>query len=311
LAIAVGMFILVVANLAWQGLPAIWQFGFGSLFSTQISTPHSGIYIQGQVGLLPAILGTLLAAAVALVLALPVSLAMAVFASEFRLAGLGRVMEALLALFAGIPPVIYGLLSIFLAQSFMQPKFAGEGLPLDYITSLPGLPKWNAGMLPREQSTLLGGIFLSLLIIPFMAPLMLDAIRGVPQSLKDASLALGATRWYTLRRVTLPAALSGIIAAVSLGVLKATGDVVISAWAIGIVKDNGMPVPLWDILERNAPLTSTGAALLGGLDAASVNGSFSGSPVPYFAALLLLGVAFAILGVAGLLQQHLHRRFTR
>ena len=189
----------------------------------------------------------------------------------------------------------------------IQPKFTGIELTDNLIQTLPGLPTWSAGMLAIDQSTLLGGIFLALLIIPFMAPLILDSIRNVPNEQKDASIALGATRWFTLGRVTLPAAMPGIITAVSLGVLKASGDVVIAAWTIGFVH-NGMPNPLWDIFERNAPLDATGAGIVGGFygGGASVGTNFL---VSNFAALLLLVFAFGVLGASVLARIWLNRRY--
>jgi len=232
-----------------------------------------------------------------------------IFASEFSLGGLGQFIEGLLAVFAGIPEIIYALLSIFVLSVFIQPKFAGQSLSETAIRALPGLPTWNAVMLPNDKSTLLGGILLSLLIIPFMAPLIMDAIRNVPGGLKEASLALGANRWYTLSRVTLPAATSGIIAAVSIGILKTIGDVVISAWVIGFVR-TGLPVPLWDVLEATPPLTSTGAGLLNGLQAAGALNT-TDTAVAYFAGLLILVLTFMILGAGSLLQRYFRRRFAQ
>jgi phosphate transport system permease protein len=301
-------FFLIIFSLIWFSIPAMTLYGPKILFSTKFSNAFSGTYNPGEYGLLPALWGSMMVALLALALGFPVALFMAIFTSEFSLGGIGRWMEVLLAMFAGIPPIIYALLSIFVVRSFILPKFSGQGLPEDYLKSLPGLPAWNAGMLPNEQSTLLGGIFLALLIIPFMAPLMLDAIRSVPQGLKEASYGLGATRWYTLMRVTLPGALSGIVAAISLGLLKTIGDVVISAWTIGYLKD-GLPVPLFDVFERVAPLTSTGAGLLNGLRAGGQVAEGGQASVAYFAALMLMVLAFVILGIVNLVQHSLHRRF--
>ena len=308
--IPVFFFLLVVGNLIWTSLPAVKLVGLPVLFSTKFSSRFSGIYTPGEYGLLPAIWGTFMVAGVALMIAFPISLAMSIFATEFTLGGVGYTIEGLLAIFAGIPEIIYALLSIFVINIFIQPMFAGQGLPEDVIMSLPGLPAWNAAMLPNMHSTLLGGILLSLLIIPFMAPLMVDAIRNVPIGLKEASLALGATRWFTLWRVTLPSALTGIIAAVSLGILKTIGDVVISAWTIGYIK-SGMPVPLWDALEAVAPLTSTGAGLLNGLHPGGNNIFGPDTAVAYFAALLILIMTFLILISVSLLQNYFKRRFTQ
>jgi ABC-type phosphate transport system permease subunit len=139
---------------------------------------------------------------------------------------------------------------------------------------------------------------------------MLDAIRNAQHSQKEASLALGATRWYTLRRVVLPAALPGLVSAVSLGMLKIIGDVVVVAWAVGYYH-SGMPSPWWDALERVAPLSSTGAGFLGGLTIRQ-----GGHPPPTtgdasvasFTGLLLVVIAFCILGLASALQRRLQRR---
>ena len=302
--------VAVVANLVWVSLPVYKLVGLKMLFSTKFSNVFSGLYTPGEYGLLPALWGTVLVAILALFMAFPVSMAMAVFASEFSLGGLGGWMEIVLSVLSGIPPIIYSILSIFILNVFVRPKFAGEGLTDAFIKALPGLPQFNEGMLPKEQCTLLGGIMLALLIIPFMAPLILDAIRGVPLGQKEASLALGATRWHTLTHVTLPAALSGIVAAVSVGTLKTIGDVVISAWTIGYTKES-MPAPLWDIFERSAPLTSTAAGLISGLKPGVIGPQGLDRQVAYFAGLLLLALAFLILGLVSLVQTYLHRRFAR
>jgi len=305
---SVFVFFLIIFALIWFSIPAVTEFGLPVLFSTKFSNALSGLFIPGQYGLLPALWGSFMVAVLSLMVGFPVALAMAVFSSEFTLGGISRWMETLLSVFAGIPSVIYALLSIFVLRSFILPKFTGQGLPEDYLMSLPGLPVWNAGMLPREQSTLLGVIFLALFIIPFMAPIILDAIRSVPQGLREASYGLGATRWYTLGRVILPGALSGIVAAISLGVLQAIGEVVIVAWTIGYLKD-GLPVPLFDVFERVAPLTSTGAGLLNGLRSGGQVAGGGQAAVAYFAASLLMILAFLILGAVNLVQSWLHRRF--
>jgi phosphate transport system permease protein len=296
----------VVFSLVGTALQGVRQWGLAAFFSTRISNESSVYYVPGQVGLLPAAWGTLMVAVLTMATAIPVSLAMAVFASEFSLGGVGRAMEAVLALFAGIPAVLYALLSIFVARSFIQPMFAGAGLSVDEIKSLPGLPPYNPFMLPWTQCVLLGAILISLLVIPFVAPLMLDAIRNVPAGQREASLALGATRWHTLRRVTLPMALPGISTAASLGLLKAIGDVIISIWTIGQIHD-GMPAPLWDVFERVAPLTATGAGFMGGITG---QGTPQPNPAAYFAGLLLLVIAVAVLCLANTLQWYLRRRLS-
>ncbi|HVN54960.1 MAG TPA: ABC transporter permease subunit [Anaerolineaceae bacterium] len=301
------IFLLIIGSLIWNSAPVVQAVGLENLFSDKISGSFSGTYIPNQFGLMPAIVGTLQVVILGLLFAFPFSLALAIAATEFSMGWLGRPIELLLSFFSGIPPIIYALTSVFVVTTFIRPKFGGIELADSLIATLPGLPPLNAGTLPLNQSTLLGGIFLALLIIPFMSPLILDAIRDVPLHQKEASLALGATRWFTLRRLILPGALPGIIAAISIGVLKATGDVVICAWTIGFIKDDGLPNPIFDIFEHNAPLTSTAAGLVGGLQGASVSLGLNTSAA-YFAAFLLLVFAFTIIGLAEMCKKWLIRR---
>jgi phosphate transport system permease protein len=179
------------------------------------------------------------------------------------------------------------------------------------LYSLPGMSVADNIIGPAEKSTFLGAIVLSLLVIPFMTPLIFDAIRNVPYGLKEASYGLGATRWFTLTHVTLPSAANGILSAISIGILKTIGDVVISAWTIGYGR-NGMPQPFFDIFESISPLTSTGASLINGL---SPNPGWvmnlEQRSAAFFAALLLMILAFTILGFVSLAQKILNRRFSQ
>jgi ABC-type phosphate transport system permease subunit len=147
-----------------------------------------------------------------------------------------------------------------------------------------------------------------LLIIPFVSPMIADALRDVPNDLKEASLALGASRWRTLTRITLPNATPGIVSAASIGALKAIGDVMIASWVVG--SQPTMPDPLFDLLQNAVPLASTGPALLGGFAEAERVIPHEAS-VGYLTGLLLLIMAFAILGVAAIFQRLLAKRFAR
>lgn len=303
------MFVLVLVNLILNSIPVVTEIGLGAVFSTRFSSFLSGeVYMPGRLGLYPAMWGTFMVAVEALIITVPVSLAMAIFAQEFTLGGMGRWMESLLALFAGIPPIIYAMLSLFFAKSFIGPLLMGADLPDGAIYDVPGITGENFGM-AANLNNLLGGIFLSMLVIPFMAPLILDALRSVPASLKEASYGLGANRWFTLLRVSLPSALPGIVVAVSLGLLKVIGDVIISIWTMGYGR-NGMPNPLFDVFERTSPLSSTGAGLVRAL-AGAVGMTMQQKAVAYFSAFLLLVMAFAILGLASVLQRRLQRRWAK
>ncbi len=292
--------LFIIINLIVNSLPAINAVGFKGLFSTQIS----GVFTTNQelYGIIPGIWGTVLVTFVSILIALPVSLAMAIFSSEFTLGFLGKGMRTLLGILGGIPYIIYALMGAVFVRAFILPKFADPGVQPGDL----GEAWLTRGAMPEINSTLLGGILLSLFIIPFLAPLFDDAIRSVPHQLKEASLSLGANRWETLIRVILPAASSGIISASSLGILKAMGDVVIVGLAIGF--ESGLPNPLFDILERVAPLTSTGAGFVGGFLLTAYKPIRTSAA--NFTGLVLLVMAFIVLVLIPVLQRRFKRRFS-
>jgi phosphate transport system permease protein len=317
--VPVVLFAAMAGMLVVNSLPALDNPGLDQLtrneFASQFST-GARIY-----GLLPAVVGTLLVASVAIVIAFPVSLAMAIMATEFTLGPLGKALRTLLGVLGGIPSIVYALLAIVLVERFMIPKFAGDmTFPTFDAAQVGASPdKWpssdvpfNPGAYPWDptglnNSTLLGGILIALLIIPFMTPLMADAIGNVPRSLREASLAVGASRWFTLRRVTLPLAMPGMLGALSLGLLKAMGDAMIVIFVIGW-EANRAPDPFFDVLERTAPLTATGAGLLGGFQGNSGNCQAVACHVGYFSAFLLLLVALVIVLATTVLQARLRKR---
>jgi phosphate transport system permease protein len=297
--------IAIVVNLVVSSNTALTQVGIKQLFSPQFS----GIFTTGQhlYGLLPAIWGTIEVVFISMLIALPVSLALAIICTEFSIGILSTLVRAVVGALSGIPPVIYALMSSVISALFIIPKFCALGIPKDQLPP-PGLTWWTQSMLPYDMSTLLGGVLLAALIIPFMTPLMDDAIRNIPRNLKEASFAMGATRWHTLMEVTLPAALPGISAATTLGILKAMGDVIIVSWVIGF--ESGLPSPLIDILEKTAPLTSTAAGLAGGFTRSGSHGPIEMS-VASFSGLLLLLMAFIILGASAYLQKILKSRYSK
>jgi phosphate transport system permease protein len=147
---------------------------------------------------------------------------------------------------------------------------------------------------------------LAMLIVPFMTPLLDDALRSVPADLKRGSLALGATRWYTLRRIVFPAAMPGIVSAVTLGTLVAVGEVVIPSFVLGGAENLAtMPLPLWDVFRRTPALTSWSASQMGGLGGEAEGTQSLAVSVSFAAGLLLLALAAAIMGLEQLLLRRL------
>jgi phosphate transport system permease protein len=298
------LFAAVVFTLIRESIPAIEKISMGELFGARFQ----GVFTSGVAvfGLLPSLWGTFLITVIAIALATPVSLAMAIVANETGIGWLQRTLRSVLGVLSGIPPVVYALLSIVFIETIIGPKFSGLG-GIYSSTAPPDMSWWTVSAMPSGGSTILGGIMIALLIIPFMAPLIDDAIHNVPGDLKEASLAAGAGKWQTLTGVTLPYAMSGIFSAVSLGALKGMGDVIIVGWCVGF--ESGLPNPLYDIFEKTASLTSTAAGLAGGFSGgASPTGLRI--PVAYFTGLLLLIMAIVILVLVQVLTRLYKKRFS-
>jgi phosphate transport system permease protein len=324
--IPVMMFVAIVAMLVGNALPVVASPGIPALFSGKFTSAYSLGGITGDWGLVPAVWGTIEITVIAVLIALPVSLAMAVIAAEFPMGPLGRLIRPLLGVLSGIPPIVFAVAGAVFVTVFIAPKFAGSAdfssfhpeaigaaagswPPADVPWSATAFP-WppNSGGLP--SSTLLGGVLIALLVIPFMAPLIYDAMRAVPRATREASLALGANRSYTLRRVIIPQAMPGIVAAVALATLKALGDVLIVAFVVGWQAES-LPTPLADVLERTSSLAVEGANLLGSLQSGA--GQYCDAKTPacavgYSSALVLLLVAAVVVTTATLLERRMRRR---
>lgn len=198
------IFVLVVEASAF-----FRQVGFSNFFLDTEWTPlfpsnrHFGIW--------PLVSGTFLTSAIAMLFALPLGLMIAIYLSEFARGRVRRTLKPTLEMLAGIPTVVYG----YFALTFVSPLLQKV---------IPGLSGFNA---------LAPGIVMGIMIVPIIASLSEDAIYAVPRTLREGSLALGATRLSTVFRVLLPAAFSGIGAAVILGISRAIGETMIVAIAAG------------------------------------------------------------------------------
>lgn len=317
--IPVAMFAGVVGMLVISSLPVLELPGLeslaGDVFASQFTTG------EGLYGLTPALAGTVLISAIAVGLALPVSLAMAIISTELPLGPIGRVLRPLLSVLSGIPPIVYAVSAVVFVKLFMIPKFAADsifstfdparlGIAPENWPPADGSVPFSPGSYPWDpegvnNSTLLGGVLVALLVIPFMTPLIGDAMRNVASSAREASLALGANRSYTLRKVILPLAMPGIVAAVALGTLKALGDTLIVIFVVGW-EANSIPNPLLDVLERTPSLGAEGVGLLG-----AFQGNAACLPtacaVGYASALALLVLAALVVVVMTLVQARLRR----
>lgn len=174
-------------------------------------TEWTPLFANKHFGVLPLLLGTVLVSTIALVVAVPMGLLSAIYLSEYAPENVRRVVKPVLELLAGVPTVVYG----YFALTFVTPLLQGW---------LPGLSGFNA---------LSPGLVMGLMILPLVSSLSEDAMRAVPRGLREGAYALGATRMQTAWQVVLPAAFSGITAAVILAASRAIGETMIVAIAAG------------------------------------------------------------------------------
>ncbi|MEE9301613.1 MAG: phosphate ABC transporter permease subunit PstC [Alphaproteobacteria bacterium] len=192
------------------------EFLFGIEWSPQTAIREDQVGSSGAFGAIPLFTGTLLITVIAMAFAVPIGLFAAIYMAEYAKPWVRDIAKPLLELLAGIPTVVYG----FFAALTVAPALreAGSVLGLDVAS----------------ESALAAGGVMGIMIIPFISSLSDDVITAVPQSLREGSLALGATKSETIRRVVLPAALPGIVAAVLLAVSRAVGETMIVVMAAGL-----------------------------------------------------------------------------
>ncbi len=223
-ALSAGVVVLLVTGifikLAAGSLPSIREFGLGFLFSQEWNP------VTQQFGALSSIYGTLLSTGIAMIIAVPVSLIIALFLVELAHPRVSQVVGGAIELLAAIPSIIYGMWGLFVFAPFMsnhvQPlikRFAGD-LPL-----FAG-PPMGIGMLTA-------GIILALMILPFVTSVTRDVFTMVPGVVKESAYGLGATTWEVTRQVTVRHGLMGIVGACFLGLGRAIGETMAVTFVIG------------------------------------------------------------------------------
>ncbi|MGH3308259.1 MAG: phosphate ABC transporter permease subunit PstC [Nocardioides sp.] len=176
--------------------------------------PFSAFFAtSGQFAVLPLVGGTLMVTVIALLVAVPLGLGAAMYLSEYASPRVRKVLKPTLELLAGVPSVVYG----FFALMFVTPELLQDILAIDV----------------GFTNALAAGLVLGVMIIPTIASLAEDALTAVPRALRQGSFAMGANRMQTTLRVVMPAALSGVAAAVVLGLSRAIGETMIVALAAG------------------------------------------------------------------------------
>jgi len=194
---------------------------------------------DGEFAVLPLLSGTLVVTALALLVAVPLGLGAAMYLSEYASPRARKVLKPTVELLAGVPSVVYG----FFAVAFVTPSLLQDILSMEV----------------NFTNALAAGLVLGVMIVPTVASLSEDAMSAVPQALRQGSFAMGANRMQTTVRVVFPAALSGIAAAVVLGMSRAIGETMIVAIAAG-----SQPNLSLDIREGMQTMTGRMAQLAGG-----------------------------------------------
>ena len=201
--------------------------------------------LKGDFGFYPFIMGTLWVTAVAMIIAVPPSLLTAIYLAEYAPPQFRALAKPLIDLLAGIPSVVYGVWGMLTVVPFVERTVA------------PILNRW-LGVLglfgtdnPTGYGVLAGGLVLAVMIFPIIIAVAEEVIQAVPQGLREASLALGATRWQTIRNVVLRGAWPGVMAAVVLGLSRAFGETM----AVLMVVGNVVQVP-HSIFDAAYPLTA-------------------------------------------------------
>lgn len=222
--LAVTGVILIIFFVLKEGWPVLLKYGPLALFTGKVWQPMAANY-----GMAPLIVGSTYVTLVALVIGVPFGVGCAVFMAEIASETVGKIVRPAVNLLAGIPSVVYGFFGLVVLVPFLRTIVGGLGFSL-----------------------LAGGIILAIMILPTIISVSEDSIRAVPRDYKEASLALGATHWQTIYKVLVPAARSGIMAAVVLGMGRAIGETM----AVIMITGNTPLIPK-SIFDPGATLTGT------------------------------------------------------
>lgn len=227
---AVSILAVITAFIFREGTPIMFKYGFKSFLAGMDWYPS-----EKSFGLLPMIAGSLMVTLGALVIGVPLGLACAVFLTEFTSKRSRRLIKPVIELLAGIPSVVYGFMGVVILVPFIRESLGGPGL-----------------------SVLAGSIILGIMILPTIISISVDSLLAVPAAYREGSIAMGATRWQTTKMVLFPAARSGIVASVILGMGRAVGETM----AVIMVAGNAVAIPR-SLLAPVRTLTSNIALEMG------------------------------------------------
>jgi phosphate transport system permease protein len=222
--IVVLVFAGIITALADGAWPAIQTFGFGFLTSTAWNP------VKKDFGALPAIYGTLVTSGLAMVVAVPVGIGIAIFLTDLCPRPLQRPVGIAIELLAGIPSIIYGIWGLFVFAPFFQ-KYVEPPI-VDAFSHIPVLSYIFAGP-PYGSGIFTAALILSIMILPFISAVTRDVFDTVPPMLKEAAYGLGCTRWEVTWKVVLPFARSGVVGGSMLALGRALGETMAVTFVIG------------------------------------------------------------------------------
>jgi phosphate transport system permease protein len=204
--------ILTTVGIIWVLVSESWGF-FSEvpISSFLFDTEWTPLFSQKHYGILPLLSGTFLTTMIAIVTAVPIGIIIAVYLSEYSHKTFRRNVKPLLEILAAVPTVVYGFFALTVVTPFLQ-------------SFIPGIGSFNA---------LSAGLVMGIMIIPIISSLSEDALYAVPKSLREASYGMGATKFQTSFKVVVPAASSGILVSIILGIARAIGETMIVAIAAG------------------------------------------------------------------------------
>ncbi len=212
LALAALLTVLTTAGIIWVLVSESWGF-FATvpLKDFLFDSEWTPLFADKHYGILPLLSGTLLTTFIAILTAVPLGIVIAVYLSEYARPGFRKSLKPALEVLAAVPTVVYGFFALTVVTPFLQ-------------NFIPGLGSFNA---------LSAGLVMGIMIIPVISSLSEDALYAVPKSLREASYGMGATRFQTSFKVVVPAASSGIMVSVILGIARAVGETMVVAIAAG------------------------------------------------------------------------------
>jgi phosphate transport system permease protein len=278
----------VIVALVAGALPALNTFGFDFLTSQRWNP------VTEQFGALAPIYGTLVTSLIAMVIAVPVGLLIAMFLTELCPLQLRRPIGIAIELLAGIPSIIYGIWGLFVFAPFLQRTL--QPALIQVFGHVPGLNALFAGP-PYGIGILTAGLILAIMVLPFITSISRDVFEAVPPVLKEAAYGLGCTTWEVVRNVVVPYARVGIIGGIMLGLGRALGETMAVTFVIG-----------------NAHRISTSILAPGTTISATIANEFTEAVGDLYTSslialgLILFGITFVVLAAARYLLLRLERR---